>query len=68
MMIVKIRLKKTKQNKTNLLEPISKTLNAPPLVQIIVYPTDTKVIVEYSEMKLEKQSWIYFRLSMEIPH
>ena len=38
-----------------------------PLVQIIVYPTDTKVIVEYSEMKLEKQSWIYFRLSMEIP-
>lgn len=66
-MIVKITLKKTKQNKTNLLEPISKTLNAP-LVQIIVYPTDTKVIVEYSEMKLEKQSWIYFRLSMEIPH
>ena len=41
-MIVKITLKK-KKNKTNLLEPISKTLNAP-LVQIIVYPTDTKVI------------------------
>ena len=44
-MIVKITLKK-KKKKTNLLEPISKTLNAP-LVQIIVYPTDTKVIVEY---------------------
>ena len=40
----------------------------PPLVRIIVYPTDTKVIAEYSEMKLEKQSWIYFRLLMEIPH
>lgn len=46
-MIVKITLKKKKQNKTNLLEPISKTLNAP-LVQIIVYSTDTKVIIEYS--------------------
>lgn len=67
-MIVKITLKKTKQNKTNLLEPISKTLNAPPSSNNRINPTDTKVIVEYSEMKLEKQSWIYFRLSMEIPH